>query len=300
MTVAAVGIAAFAAGALTGMTKPPAVLAQSVASTPKFEVASVKPCQADIPPGVRAGGGNSSPERLSIQCQTVKGLINIAYVLFADGTANVTAQIPIEGGPSWINSGRYTIEATTQAPEKIEMMQGPMLQALLEDRFGLRIHREAREVAVYELTVAKGGPKLKPFKKGSCVPMDFLSLSKQEIAALSPDVNYCRNQGTFQDGIITVDSHAMSLDDFCQRTLRDAVDRPIVNKTEISGLFDFHLEYVPDGNSPLFRHSDSDPIAVAGPSIFTALQEQLGLKLQSARAAGELLVIDRVNKPSPN
>jgi uncharacterized protein (TIGR03435 family) len=301
VTLAVAGITALAAAIVIDVTNLSPVLAQSIEPTPKFEVVSVKPCRDDITPGARTGGGNSSPGRLNIQCQTVKGLINIAFVLFANGrTANLAAQIPIEGGPTWIDADRYTIDATTGSPQRAAMMQGPMLQALLEDRFGLRIHRGTRAVPVYDLTVAKGGPKPKPFKEGSCVPIDFLSLSRQEIAALAPDVNYCRNRGTVKDGIVIVDDLAMSLDDFSQKTLNDAVDRPIVNKAGISGMFDFHLEYVPDENSPLAHRDGSDSAAAAGPSIFTARQEQLGLKLQPAKGPGELLVIDHVEKPSGN
>ena len=299
--LALAGITALAGPATIAVVKAPPALAQPAGTTPKFEVVSVKSCRNDMAPGTRTGGGNSSPGRLDIQCQTVEGLINIAFVLFANGrTADLASQIPIEGGPSWIDSDRYTIDATTSGPQKAAMMQGPMLQALLEDRFGLRIHRETKEVAVYDLTVGKGGPKLKPFKPGSCVPIDFLSLSRQEIAALSPDVNYCHSRGTVKNGIVVVDSPATSVDDFARRSLSGAVDRPIVNKTGISGLFDFHLEYVPDENSPLSHRGGSDFNAAAGPSIFTALQEQLGLKLLPAKGPGELLVIDRVQKPSEN
>lgn len=300
LILAATAIAALTSPILIGVMNEAPVLAQSSVATPKFEVVSVKPCRGDIPPGVRTGGGNPSPERLNIQCQTVKGLINIAYVLFANGTSNVTAQFSIEGGPQWVDSDLYTIEATTGSPEKTEMMQGPMLQSLLEDRFGLRIHRQTRDVPVYELMVDKGGAKLKPFKEGSCVPVDFLSLSKQEIAALPPNVNYCRRQATFENGVVTVDSPATSLDDFSQKNLKDAVDRPVVNKTAIQGLFDFHLEYVPSENSPLFGHGGTDSMAGTRPSIFNALKEQLGLKLEPAKGTEEVLVIDHVEKPAPN
>jgi uncharacterized protein (TIGR03435 family) len=95
-------------------------------------------------------------------------------VIYANGVADdkpgLVYTTPIGGGPAWINSARYTIEAKAEADTSRGMMQGPMLQALLEDRFKVRIHRGTREVPVYELIAAKGGPKLTPFQEGSCMP----------------------------------------------------------------------------------------------------------------------------------
>jgi uncharacterized protein (TIGR03435 family) len=149
---------------------------------PKFEVASIKPCSGE--PAGRGGvksagrGGGSSPGRLVLHCQTVRSLVQQAYDFYANGRRlpvlppNFRAE-PISGGPSWVDSERYEINAKAEGSPRTETMNGPMLQALLEDRFKLRAHRETREVPVYLLTVAKGGIKLQKVDEGSCVPLDM-------------------------------------------------------------------------------------------------------------------------------
>jgi len=100
-------------------------------------------------------------------------LIGMAYDRYADGKRNPSPWlVPIEGGPTWIDSDRYTIEAKAEASTSREMMSGPMMQALLEGRLLLRTHRATREVPVYELTVAKGGPKLQVAQEGKCTIFD--------------------------------------------------------------------------------------------------------------------------------
>jgi uncharacterized protein (TIGR03435 family) len=85
--------------------------------------------------------------------------------------------LQLEGGPAWIGSDRYQINAKSETPAGKDLMNGPMLQALLEDRFQLRIHRETSEVPIYALTVAKGGLKLQPMDGGSCTPVDLTQWS---------------------------------------------------------------------------------------------------------------------------
>jgi uncharacterized protein (TIGR03435 family) len=276
---------AIAVGSVSSQTEP--------AVRPKFEVASVKPCRADMNPGARTGG-NSSPGRLSIECQTLMGLIRTAYVMFADGQHIGAVPFPVSGGPAWIGSDRYTIDAKADVPQSQEMMHGPMLQTLLEDRFHLKVHRETREIPVYELSVASGGAKLKPFNVGSCVPIDFLHLRMSTLESLKPDVHYCRNAGSEEGGIVTYEAQGTSLDEFSKIAFR-GFDRPVIDETGIAGLFDIRLEYAPE-------RVDSAPAAsdLAGLSIFTALQQQLGLKLNAAKGPGEFLVIDSVTRPSGN
>jgi uncharacterized protein (TIGR03435 family) len=136
-----------------------ALSAGLVWSQAKFEVASIRPCKADaVPEGGRKGGRESlSPGRLTLECHTVKSLIQMAYVLFANGSVHPRTVVPMEGGPAWINSERYTIDAKAEGTPSHGMMHGPMLQALLEERLNLKVHRETREIPVYVLTVAKGG-----------------------------------------------------------------------------------------------------------------------------------------------
>jgi uncharacterized protein (TIGR03435 family) len=225
----------------------------------------------------------------------VRDLISQAYLGFANGQFLVGLPPPIGGGPAWINSERYEINARAEGSMSLEMMHGPMLQGLLEDRFKLRIHREVRDVPVYALTVAKGGLKLQRFQEGSCTPVDrtkfapFYPLPTPEQIRAN-----CHARATREGLNIKVEAQEMSLEEFSKIFLDShTVDRPVVDKTRIAEKFDFHLVYAPDGATP------ADDFA-PGPSIFTALEEQLGLKLEPAKGPQEFLVIDSVERPSEN
>src|SRR5205823_2518442 len=132
---------------VVGSISAPRMLAQSAApaDTPKFEAASIKPCQA-----FRKNTPESwSPGMLRSECTTVRRLIQQAYGLFATGHMNPGSSLTVTGGPAWTTSDLYEIDAKAEAPQSHAMMNGPMLQALLEDRFKLKLHRETREVPVY-------------------------------------------------------------------------------------------------------------------------------------------------------
>jgi bla regulator protein BlaR1 len=284
-------------------TVAPSTKAQPApAAPPKFEVASVKPC-TETPAG-RGGGGGQSPGRLHVNCETVKDLIRDAYDLLANGhmwrgfiTRN-SRTLAIEGGPGWINSERYYIDAKAEGPQTEEMMRGPMMRTLLEDRFQLKIRRETRQGPVYELKVAQGGPKLELVESGSCIPIedfDWKTLAPGQKRPLVCD------SARIQNG--KLDFLAMSVADFCQNLTWDALDRPVIDKTGITGRFNFRIEFAPDEATPFFRTAGGDPAAApepTGPSIFTALQQQLGLKLERATGPVEFLVIDHIEKPSEN
>ena len=101
----------------------------------------------------------TSPGRLHAKCVTVTGFIRFAYITFADpGARTIFAHDPLSGGPAWAKSQEYDIEAKAEGTPTGQMMMGPMLQMLLQDRFKLKIDREIREIPVYALTAAKGGP----------------------------------------------------------------------------------------------------------------------------------------------
>jgi uncharacterized protein (TIGR03435 family) len=223
-------------------------------------------------------------------------LIEAAYVFFADGHFHFPQSVPIELGPAWINSSHFDIRATGAGPESQEMMMGPMLQALLEDRLKLKIHRETREVPVYALMVAKGGLKLQPFQEGSCTPMKLTGL-REAVArgrysgqvfepVLQPGVNYCLNRATGDGADNLVEAQATSIDEFSNFYFSH-LDRPVINQTGITGLFNFRLEYAGDAATP-------------GPSLFAALEQQLGLRLEPATGPRDFLVIDHVEMPSAN
>ncbi len=149
----------YAASLLSGQT-----------ATPKFEVASIRPCESTATAaGVRSGGLGSSSGRLHVNCMSVRFMIQLAYGISADSKLvfpfDPSGLAPVEGGPAWMKSDQYDIEAKAegdpgrQVPSK-QTMEGPMFRALLEDRFKLKLHIEKILIPMYELTVAKSGLKL--------------------------------------------------------------------------------------------------------------------------------------------
>jgi len=270
-----------------------AVFGQSTAPLSKFDVASIKPCRA----GVGAGQGSSSPGRLSIGCLPLAdtdntGLIQRAYVRFASGHFHPLGMVPIVGGPDWIHSERYEIAAKAEGNASQETMQGPMMQALLEDRFKLKIHFETREVPVYALTVAKGGLKLKPFSEGNCALMYTFT------PPLAPEPGQRLCKVAISSRPPSVDAEGSTLSEFSQ-LLNVLLDRSVIDKTGITSRFDIRLEFSPDETTPGLPGpaSTADP---TGPDIFTATQDQLGLKLVPTRGPGEFLVVDHVERPTEN
>ncbi len=180
-------------------------------------------------------------------------------------------------------------------------MRGPMMQALLEDRFQLKLHRETREAPVYELVAAKGSPKLQPFQEGSCAPADSTLAPGATPPRKRCDFSVTRGKTT--DLAIHVQGASLQGLAFL---LGLSVDRPVVDKTGITGLYDFNLEFGKDETTALRQCRPPEPGAVgaqqpaSGPSIFTAMQEQLGLKLESGKGSREVLVIDHIERPSEN
>jgi uncharacterized protein (TIGR03435 family) len=305
---------------LAAILAPPS-RAQS-ATTTKFEVASIKPCKAgDVAPlpGAKGGrGGNGrvsgSPGRLSAQCQTVANLIRDAYLSYANGepwpqpVGSLTRVPPlserlrgqeIKGSPAWVNSDRYTIEAKAESGQSLEMMRGPMMQALLEDRFKLRIHRETREVPVYELTVDKEGPRLNATQKGSCV---VIGRDQPPPEPGQPFPRICG--GFFGD-----DLNGSTIANLC-RQFSVLMDRDVVDKTGLTGVFDIHLDSFWENARPNTPTNDAEPTNPPNPpsvstpaDVFAAGRialKKLGLKLEPAKGSGEFLVIDHVERPAEN
>jgi uncharacterized protein (TIGR03435 family) len=276
------------------------VLTAQVVSTaaPKFEVASVKPCQKGQPPS----GGDPTPGRLRLACVTTANLIRLAWLVFPTGQPNAPVspgvfQIPISGGPSWLVSDRYTIDAKAEQPVNTEMMKGPMMRALLEDRFQLRLHREKKDVDVFELTAGSDGPRLRPAKGGDCVVSDRNHPPPDPRRGEPSPVICGLIRKSSGDGF---DVPGVTMADLC-RQLSAWVDRDIIDQTGISGTFDVHLDLLagdieyagatPDPSSP-FTPGDGGAIAAA--------VRKLGLRLRSASRPAEFLVIDRVERPSEN
>ncbi len=274
-------------------------------------VAAIKPCSqgAGADSGGRGGAGsrglNTSPGRLSITCMTVADLINVAYVQYGeDNPLENDSAAPfdagrLKGGPAWAYSSRYSIEAKADGTPGAELMQGPMLRAILEERFQLKTHREVEEVPMYALTVAKGGLKMKPLEAGCTQYVIGMPYSDPTLA---PDGKpWCANRSRDNGLSRVIESAGQDLNGLA-RMLSQTLDRHVVDKTGITGLFSFHLEFAKDENT---RGRGGVPAASAasdisaGPSVFTAL-EQLGLKLLPDKGPHGVIVIDSVDRPSDN
>lgn len=263
---------------------------------PKFEVISIKPCQAESQvaghPEIRPWA-NSSPGMLRTGCVRLLDANGIGLIAYA------YPEVPIKGGPPWLHSAFYEINAQAEGNPSVKTMMGPMMQVLLEDRFHLKVRREATEGPVYFLTVARGGPKLHAFTEGSCTPY-----SPYQSTTLEAGRQYCRNQMSAVNASLEVQGGTL---DVFSGMLEILLERPVINKTGITGRFDFRIEFSREGTKlagvPLIQPNGSisgasDPAGRS--SIFSVLQEQLGFKLEPGKGPVEALVIDHVERPTAN
>jgi len=269
--------AALLAFALDGIAQTPA--------RPEFEVATIR-LNADCVNG--AGREQQSAGRFSVECVSLRDYVRGAYGSFGNGRDRNLRPPQVLGGPKWVDTERYDIVAKPPPDTGLDEMYGPMMRALLENRFQLKVHTEIRELPVYTLSVARGGPKLTATAAGSCVPVDLKTVLKTAGPA-----NYCGRTTTKAGAKRIVDGYGITLAQFTDRIFRETLDRQVIDKTGVTGLFDIHLEYVPE--TVISAAPDT-----GDPSIFTALQEQLGLKLSSDKGPVEVIVIDSVEKPSEN
>jgi len=236
------------------------------------------------PPPPPPPGGPGTSGRFN-ECRPLADFIRMAYVIYADGHFHgvwgspFDGGPPIEGAPGWVASEPYRILAKAEGTPGREMMSGPMLQALLEDRFHLKLHKTPREVSLYALTVAKGGPKLQASKVDCALAQCATMIGGKK----GP------NTGLQMQG--------ETLDTFCQMLSR-LLDSPVVNKTGITGKFDIQLEFAIDESTPRLVPGASDE--PAAPSVYTVIQQKLGLKLEPARGPRDVIVIDHVERPSAN
>jgi uncharacterized protein (TIGR03435 family) len=266
------------------------MFAQS-ADPPRFAVASVKRGQVwtmEVPMTVRPQPGG----RLTTTNAPLKVLVQRAYGV---------QPYQIVGGPAWINSDGYDIEAKpgTNADQKQMWL---MLQTLLADRFKLKVHRETRELPVFALTAAKGVPKLPQPKGGPCTEI----FTGPPPAKGEPRPAPPCGPGIFASGTgLTMQGINVTMARFTA-FLGTIIGRDVIDKTGFAGKFDLHLEFaLDDAISGLpfpARPADSDQPAdlLARPTIMIAIQEQLGLKLESTKGPVEVLVVDRVERPTEN
>jgi uncharacterized protein (TIGR03435 family) len=300
---------------------------------PKWEAVSVRPCEPTGGGGGRGGGGGAAgnqadPERLVMRCQNIWTLVMTAYGQIANPGSYEAHTLPIVG-PAWIVSELYTIEAKAEKPVDLKVMRGPMLQTILEERFMLKLRRESRDIPLLVLTVAKGGPKMQPHQEGSCVVLERAG-PRAMPPAIPPNPGegkvFCgainAEIGGFFTGFLrvpmpglrppstprlqAVDVKGLTVEEFIKGLLYAVIystNTPVVDKTGLTGKFDFRVEY---GFKPqeIRQHaqrtgrleSDFD----TSPTVFEALEDQLGLKLVETKGPWPHFVIDQVERPSPN
>jgi len=258
----AVALAAFVVPAF-GQGDAPAPL-NAKTKRPAYEVASVKPS----PPGCLGMSAGGSPGRWSFRCTTLLGLLMNAFP--------IKYSVTIPGMPSWGDSTTFDVEVkaddeTALAQRNLSNIEQDnqrqlMLRALLADRFKLRVHTETREEPVYNLVIAKNGFKLKE----------------------APEAEEAGGS-SWGNGRIQV--HKGSIDRLAFMLSDDLAGRAVIDKTGLAGKYDIDLKWTPD---------DQQGTPDAGPTLFTALEEQLGLKLVPAKGPVDVFMIDHVERPSEN
>lgn len=251
------------------------VYAQPDAARPdfsEFEVASIKP----TPPG--AGGRwirMVSANEFAAKNHAVRTLIAAAYDL------NPQA---ILGGPAWVESDRYDIVARTPGPVRPSLdEQMSMLRKLLADRFHLTFHREPKQMHIYAMIVAKGGAKL---TQSTLSPDAAPQGPPPLIFVVSPQ-------------LVRLPARYATMSEFASVLQRAALESPVVDRTGLTGRYDFDLEFTPDETvfgGVLGKGTDDS----TKPGLFAAIQQQLGLKLEATKGPIQAIVIDRVERPSAN
>jgi len=257
----------------------------------EFETASIKPASdsGDFVPGFTQNSYRAN----SI---TPQQLIRQAYDLRA---------FQISGVPPWAANELYDVEAkmdeaTADAlkamnPIQRSRAQKQMLQSLIEDRFGLKLHHESKEESVYFLTVAKSGFKLQPSKP-----------TPEKKQLLGADDSGVSGYATFvrpsSAGAVKYVAYAVSMT-YLARMLTSDAGRPVLDKTGLNGTYDFTIEYMPDVARGIMPAADSAVPSTLDPgagSVFTVLPQQLGLQLDAGRGQIDVMVIDHIDRPSGN
>jgi len=244
--------------------------------TPAYDVASIKPA--------KPGGGSTllfMYDRLTAKGMSLKGLIKQAYGIEDE---------QISGEPKWINTQAYDIEAKVDnadaaslknlTPDQYQLM----FQSFLKDRFQLKVHWETKQLPILALVVAKGGPKLKPSKPGDTYPDGIKG----------PDGKPAGHAGVMMWGRGRLTGQGVSIASLLP-PLTQQLGRIVQDKTGLTGTYDIELHWTEDAAPGSAATSDA-----LETSIFTAIQEQLGLKFQSEKAPVKVLLVDHVDQPSEN
>jgi uncharacterized protein (TIGR03435 family) len=265
---------------------------------PSFEVASIK-----LQRGDRPGGSMWLPGRFRFENAPVIFLIaRVAYDV---------RDFQISGGPSWIKSEMYTIDAKESDSLAEEMQKLPfekrleigglLVQSLLADRFKLKIHHETRMLPVYALVVAKNGPKLHEAKPGDTYPHGMRGPDGRTGAGDIGEQSISERERAILGQGITI----APLLPYLSREL----ERPVLDQTGLKGKYDISLKWNPEQSRAGMAQGPEEakpgtasapPPESSVPSIFTAIQEQLGLKLESTKGPVDIVVIDHIERPSEN
>lgn len=237
---------------------PPKMMA--VDADPDWEVATVKPSDPNDPAGQHM---NVRGRHLMLLDTTVEQFLLLGYGVQKSQLADL---------PDWATTRRWNVEGVPDVEGKPswKQLQG-MIRKILAERFGLQLHHERREMAVYALTVAKGGPKM---VANTGDPNGWMQQQNGE------------NNGWHVEALKNTSMADLAL------ILQFHVDRPVVDQTGLKGRYDFKLQWTIDDASTTAPD--------APPGLFTAIQDQIGLKLQRVKAPADVLVIDKVERPGPN
>jgi uncharacterized protein (TIGR03435 family) len=255
---------------------------QPAAPLPEFEAVSIKPNKSgDRQSAMRGAPGG----RLIATNVPVRRLITWAYQV---------RDFQISGEPAWADSERYDVETKSEGNPRFDFIQPTletMFRGVLADRFKLTLHRETKELPVYSLVIAKNGPKIHAVDEGNCP-----EVPNQQ--------NPCRFLRNTKFGQLTGEKAPMAA---LTVTLSALTQTIMVDKTDLKGSFSYKLDWTPylpqpqapGGANQAMPAVPFDPSSFV-PAISTALQEQLGLKLEPGKGPVEILVIDHVERPSGN
>ena len=240
----------------------------AVDANPGFDVATIKPTDPNI-----SSGPFFTVRGSHIIAVNTNGndLVSLAYGLHSKQIVN---------GPPWLLTARFDIEGVPDVEGRPNHDQVKlMIQKLLATRFKLVLHHEQRELAVYAIIIGKNGPKL---TKTDRKPSDNTNFSYTNRV------------------VLTVRNATMA--DFADGMQASFMDRPVVNQTGLTDRYDFLLKWTPDGSQSGLGEKMPPPAddANAPPGLYTAIEEQLGLKLVSTKAPVDVLVIDHIEMPSEN
>lgn len=294
----ATAVVVFVAPVAVGALNPPPQTREvaAPATLPAFDVVSVRP---NISPGPGGrGGGATRPQQFLVQNATLKTILRRAFGApgqLGPGTTIDLLEPQVAGGPEWIATDKFDITATTATATEPERMR-LMVQRMLAERFQFKAHWEKREMPVYLLTMAR--PDGRP---GARMTMKSEAECEKErgdgpppmpqpgVPAPPPRCGYIQfGPGLVYAGGIPMDWLANTLPNVPVIT---GIDRPVLNRTNLKGSFAFELKFA----MPLSPNPDPDR-----PQLLTAMEEQLGLRLESTRAPVDVLVIDSVERPEPN